>query len=156
MSLLDAAYNVVHDYPGGAQSLAPRIGKSASTLSHEVAGDGTAKLGLMDAQKITQRSGDLRILQTFAANCGQMLVPLPAELDGRADDCMLRLADSVIAFGDLCREVGGDLADGKVSDNELLQIDQNCGALIARVHVLRESLQRRNLADKPGHIARPE
>lgn len=152
MNLRDAAYNLVHDYKGGAPSLAPRIGKSATTLSHEVAGEGTAKLGLLDAAKITDLSGDLRILEAWAVNAGQMLVPLPPEFELGSGDCMLRLADSAKEFGELCREVASDLVDGKITDNELGRIDRECGGLIASVHALREALARRNLASKPAHL----
>jgi hypothetical protein len=151
MNILDAAYNVVHDYPGGSQSLAPRMGKSATTLSHEVAAIGTAKLGLLDAAKITHLTNDLRILAAFAANAGQMLVPLPNAAP-MSDDCMLRLADTAKEFGELCREVAGDLVDGEISDNELGRIDRACGELIASVHAMREALARRNAAAKPDHI----
>lgn len=34
MNLADAAYNTVHDYPGGASSLAPRLGMSSHMLSN--------------------------------------------------------------------------------------------------------------------------
>lgn len=64
------------------------------------------------------------------------------------DDCMLRLADTAREFGDLCKEVGGDLVDGKISDNELRRIDKECGELIASLHALRESLARRNADGK--------
>jgi hypothetical protein len=144
MSLRDAAFNVVHDYPGGSVSLAPRLGKSHASLSHELTATGTAKLGLLDAEKITILTGDLRILVAFATDCGQMLVPLPAATVLADDDCMLRLADTAREFGDLCKEVGGDLADGKISDNELKRIDRECSELIASLHALRESLARRN------------
>lgn len=33
MKVKDALYHAVHDYPGGAASLAPRMGVSASTLA---------------------------------------------------------------------------------------------------------------------------
>lgn len=154
MNLLDAAYNVVHDYPGGSQSLAPRMGKSATTLSHEVTATGTAKLGLLDAAKITQLTGDLRVLAAFAANAGQMLVPLPTGPTTDADDCMVRLADTAREFGDLCREVAGDLADGSISDNELERIDTECGQLIASVHALRVALGTRHQADKSAMLMR--
>lgn len=154
MNLLDAAYNVVHDYPGGADSLAPRVDKNPTTLSHEVSGTGTAKLSLLTAEKITQRTGDLRILSTFATNCGQMLVPLPHVGELPQDDCMLRLADSAREFGDFCREVAGDLADGQISDNELARIDTECGQLIASVHTLRESLALRHQAGKAAQLKR--
>ena len=155
MNLRDAAYNTVHDYAGGAASLAPRMGKSVSVLSHEVTGTGTAKLGLLDAEKITHLTGDLRILEAFATNCGQMLVPLPHAVDVDADDCMLRLAATVKEFSDLCTEVAGDLKDSQISDNELARVDRECGELIASIHSLREALARRNQAGKPEHIKHP-
>lgn len=154
MNLRDAAYHVVHDYPGGASSLAPRLGKSVTYLSSEVAGTGTAKLGLLDAETITLLTGDLRILEAYATNAGQMLVPLPLVGEFANDDCMLRLADSAREFGDFCREVAGDLADGQISDNELGRIDKECGLLIASVHALRESLARRNQAGKDARPVR--
>ena len=150
MDLRDVAANVVHDYPGGAPSLAPRIGKNATTLAHELNGTGAAKLGLLDAEKITLRAGDLRILEAFALNCGQMLVPLPETMQQGGDDCMLQLAEAAREFGEFCKEVAGDLADGKISDNELARIDRECGELIASLHQVRESVARRNMAGKPA------
>lgn len=144
MNLRDVAFNVVHDSPGGAVSLAPRLGKSHTSLAHELNGTGVAKLGLLDAEKITLLLGDMRILQAFAVNCGQMLVPLPDATALSEDDCMLRLADSAREFGELCKEVGGDLADGQICDNELRCIDKECGELIASLHALREALSKRN------------
>ena len=141
MHLRDVAYNVVHDYPGGAPSLAPRIGKNATTLAHELNGTGTAKLGLMDAEKITHLANDLRILEAFATNCGQMLVPLPPPINfGQDADCMLRLADTAREFGELCKEVATDLVDGQISDNELGRIDRECGELISSLHAMREAV----------------
>jgi hypothetical protein len=151
MHLRDVAYNVVHDYPGGALSLAPRMGKNATSLAHELNGTGTSKLGLMDAEKITHLTKDLRILAAFATNCGQMLVPLPSAMDlGHDEDCMLRLADTAREFGELCKEVAGDLVDGHISDNELQRIDRECGELISSLHALREAVARRNVAGKNG------
>lgn len=146
---LDAAFNVVHDYPGGAVSLAPRMGKGVSTLTNEVKAEGSAKLGLEDAVKVSLITSDLRSLEAFARVCGQMLVPLPdVHLPGGADACMLKLAESTQEFGRFCAEVAGDLADGQISDNELKRIDKEMGLLIATVHGLRESLAVRNEAGK--------
>lgn len=152
MDILDAAYNVVHDYPGGPDSLGPRVGKNPVTLSHEVRQTGGAKLGLHTAEKLTQRTGDLRILQAFAANCGQMLVALPVLPEGVADDCMERLAVSAREFGELCTEVATDLADGVISDNELARIEKASGELVASVHALGVALAKRNQAGKPGLV----
>lgn len=149
MSLRDAAFNTVHDYPGGAVSLAPRVGKTPSSLSHEVTATGTAKLGLLDAEKIVILTGDLRILSAFATSCGQMLVPLPPATALFDDDCMLRLADTAREFGELCKEVGSDLVDGKISDNELKRINKESSELIASLHALVLSLSQRNAESKP-------
>lgn len=148
MNLLDAAYNLVADYPGGAHSLAPRIGKGVSTLSHELTATGTAKLGLLDAEKMTELADDNRILSAWATARGQMLLPLPkiaAQLD---DDCMIRLAGSAKEFGEVCSEVASDLADGTITDNELARIDRETGELIASLQSLRASLAVRNQASK--------
>lgn len=148
MNLRDVAFVVVHDYPGGAVSLAPRMGKNATTLAHEVNGTGTAKLGLETAELITHFAQDLRILEAWATKAGQMLVPLPTKYLDSNDDCMQRMGDTAREFGELCTEVSKDLGDGQISDNELARIDRECGELIASLHALRESLARRNAADK--------
>lgn len=145
MNLRDVAYNVVHDYPGGAASLAPRLGKASSQLNHELAGNGAAKLGLMDAEKICHLAGDIRILQAFATNMGQMCVPLPhSYLEQGNTLVMEKLGIAAQQFGELCAEVALDLADNKISDNELARIDREAGELIAAVHVLREELAAMN------------
>ena len=150
LDLRDVAFNVVHDYDGGAPSLAPRINKNPTTLAHELNGTGAAKLGLLDAEKITLRTHDLRILEAFAGNCGQMLVPLPETIQLHTDDCMLKLAGSAREFGELCKEVAEDLADGSISDNELARIDRDTGDLIASLYSLREALTARNQVGKPA------
>lgn len=151
MRLRDAAFNLVQDYPGGAESLAPRFGKNATTLSHEVKGTGTAKLGLEDSERMTIMSGDLRILASFAHNCGQMLVPLPEALEHAGDDCMMRLADTAREFAELCREVSADLADGTISDNELARINKEVGRMNGCLHALQKAVAVRNLEGKPAH-----
>ncbi|EYC51714.1 hypothetical protein AZ34_11960 [Hylemonella gracilis str. Niagara R] len=151
MDLRDVAANVVHDYPGGAVSLAPRVGKNPTTLAHELNGTGVAKLGLMDAERIVQATGDLRILEAFALNCRQMLVPLPdLPADPVVDESISRLAVAAREFGDYCREVAVSLADGQVSDNELARIDREAGELIASLHGVRAAVAQINLRGKPA------
>ncbi len=152
MDLRDVAANVVHDYAGGALSLAPRIGKNATTLAHEVHGTGAAKLGLLDAEKITLRTGDMRILEAFALNCGQMLVALPTGFDASPDDCMARLTTAVSEFGDVCTIVSKDLGKKAISDNKLALIDKECGELIASVRALRTALASRNTSSKQAGL----
>lgn len=151
MTPLDAAYHVVHDHPGGATALAPRMGKSNVTLCQELTATGTAKLGLMDALKITHLTGDYRILYAFAESCGHMAVPLP-HVDGLPDpDLMRALADSSRDLADLCREVCDAAADGRISNNELRRVELARASLMAHLARLGETVTAMNLASKPAH-----
>lgn len=151
MSLLDAAYDVVHEYPGGAAALAVRLKKSPTTLCHELTSTGSAKLGLLDAKKISDFSGDLRILQAWAGEAGQMLVPLPG-LDNGTDECLARLSGAAKEFSDLVAEVSISMADGAVSDNELTRIRREAAELFAKVHSLLGAVEQRNQAAKPQYV----
>lgn len=147
-AILDAAYNVAHDYPGGAESLAPRLGKLGTSLCHELTATGTAKLGLIDAVKITDFASDLRILQAWATHAGQQLVPLPITEGG--DECLTKVSAMARAFGELLTEVTADLGDGKISNNELKRVEREAGELISSVSEVLRALRARNQADKPG------
>lgn len=128
-SVLDAAFAVVHDAAGGASALGVRLGKNPSTLSHEVAGHGTAKLGLSDAVKITLMTRDLRILNSFAAACGCIVVPMPDV--GSAATTHEQIRQLALAFGDAVNEIMMSVADGKVSTNELHRCEREWSELVA-------------------------
>lgn len=148
MNLADAAYHVVHDYPGGSESLAPRIGKNPTTLSHEVARVGMAKLGLETAAQITEMSGDMRILQSFALRCRHMTLPLPT-LDMLNDDaCIIELGKLLKEVGDLVSETTTCLHDGKISDNETARLDMRCGRLVSCISVFMGIVHAKNAATK--------
>ena len=154
-TILDAAYHVVHDYPGGSVSLAPRLNKSPTTLSHEVTATGTAKLGLLDAVKITAFSGDLRILQAWAVEAGQMLVALPVMAD-QSDECLAMVSSTAKEFSDLLAAAAEGLADGVVSDNEVDRIEREAAELFSAVHALLKAMRDRNQAGKPPHERRAD
>lgn len=158
MDVKDAFRAVVRAMPGGVEGVALRLGKREQTLRNELAGDGSAKLGVADAEEITlmaMQVGNAKALvglQQLALNCGQMLVALPVLPEGVADDCMERLAVSAREFGVLCTEVATDLADGVISDNELARVEKASGELVASVHALGVALAKRNQAGKPGLV----
>lgn len=150
MDVKVAAFNVAHDFEGGVVALAPQIGKNHNTLNAEVAGIGSAKLGLFDAVKMTLRSKDFRILDAFNAVCGRMSIPLPDMLDVEGDDCMRALADSSREYSELIAKTCSSLADdGGISDNELLQIQTEAGQAIAAINALLAAAASRNQAGKP-------
>lgn len=130
--ILDAAFAVVHGYPGGALSLAPRLprAKNPATVSHEVAGKPGSKFGLEDAVDVTLLTGDTRIVSTFAAMAGGMFIPLPAELpDGTS--AMQQIGRMAKEFGDVVQAVVEAIADGRVSANELTRVNREWGELVA-------------------------
>jgi Phage regulatory protein CII (CP76) len=131
MHVMDAAYHVVHGYPGGAESLGPRVGKSATTLSHEVSRTGTAKLGLETAEHITVLSGDYRILEAFAARCGRFTLPLPEVLQEGGDCVLARLGDLLREQSHVVNEVTLAARDGVYTPNERKRITKEVGHLIA-------------------------
>lgn len=149
MNIQDAAYHTVHDYPGGASALAPRLGKSSTTLCHEVRPPvgSVAKLGLIDAQRMMAMSGDHRILHAMAAELGHFVVPLPALADsaGSADE----LAHLAREFGDVVGAVATAMADGKVTDNELKGLERQWGELVAAGQHMLQHFARLNAESKP-------
>lgn len=149
MNILDAAYNVVHDYPGGAHSLGPRMGKNPNTLNHEVAGDGTAKFGLVDAVKATRLSGDFRILHAFAESCDHACIPLPPSSSAPTSSVLAALAQSSQRFAGLCTEVCASTADGVISDNELARIERERSSLLAELAALGQTVRQLNASHKP-------
>lgn len=146
MNVLDAAYRVVHDYPGGASSLGPRISKLAATLSQEVAAVGTAKFGLLTAVDVSVMTGDMRILEAFAAECGRMTVPLPAVLLEGGDNVLGRLGDVLREQAHLVREVSESVADGDINANEEARIVKEAGELVAMVSLLLKEVGARRKA----------
>lgn len=142
MNVQDAAYHTVHDYPGGAEALGPRIGKRGTSLSaevqmrapREVAGDEAAgsrpKFGLLDAVKVMQLSGDHRVFFAIASELRYVAVPLP-DAHACAGLCARSVAAVAEEFAQLMQEVAVDVADGRVTDNELARVERRWGELVA-------------------------
>jgi hypothetical protein len=150
MDVKVAAFNVAHDFEGGVVALAPQIGKNHNSLNAEVAGIGSAKLGLLDAVKMTLRAKDFRILDAFNAVCGRMSIPLPEMLDVEGDDCMRALAESTREYSELVSTTCSSLADdGWVSDNELIKLQTEAGQAISSINALLAAAAKRNQAGKP-------
>lgn len=151
MDVRDAAYNVGHDYPGGARALAVRMGKNGTTLTHELNATGGAKLGLLDSVKMTQLAGDMRILTAFAAECNHMVLPLPTTIDPGSDDCMRKLAETMRESSELATTVCAALADdGDISENERIAIEREGAQMVAALQSLLGAVQARALARRRG------
>ena len=126
MNIIDAAYHTVHDYPGGATALAPRLGiKSPAVLNSKVnPNTDTHHITLVEAIKIMAITNDYRILQSMNAQLGKVAIDLP-----QIPECRdTALTDLVLSFG----MQGGDvytlfktmMADGRITRGEALDLSK--------------------------------
>jgi len=140
MNVTDAADATVHDYPGGSESLAPRMGMSAAVLRNKVnPGNDRNHLSLSEADRLMRVTGDHRILQALADQHGYVLQ--------RADDAARSgsVLDGVLAFhaagGELHVAIHDALADGLITEREMSLIEKcsaaEHAAMIAMIHRLR-------------------
>lgn len=130
----DAAYNTVHNYPGGVAALAVRLGMSANTLAHKVNPHNTTHhLTLREAVAIQQLSGNVTILHAMADALGHAATPIAADQSGGDPiDTLMRLqcevADFVRAVADAVR------TDGQyVSSNQIRRADWHAQELSAAI-----------------------
>lgn len=133
MNVTDAATAVVDDYPGGSASLAPRLDKGASTLSHELAEKHGAKLGIRTAARITKLTGDTRILQAFTEECGYTGIFIPRLADTAPADGVEFMTKMIKELSDVATSFGQALADGKVTMNERAEFMREASELMAAV-----------------------
>lgn len=163
MKTVDAAYNVVHDYPGGALALAPRLGKHASSLNNEVnppvdraPGAPMPKLGIIDVIKITDLTRDSRIVAAFNEDCG-FCAPLPlphaSTCEGSVKELLERGSDLAEKVARIFSELNKDVADGEVTPRELEQFESTALTMIAATAELTRCMRARMEADRRAHLA---
>ncbi|MDC4783573.1 phage regulatory CII family protein [Acinetobacter baumannii] len=140
MNILDAAYNTVHDFKGGANALASRMGiKSPAVLNSKVnPNTETHHLTLLETTKLMGITGDFRILQALCAEHGKAAIDLPNIPESHRDTC---LVDTFLNLGikkgnvtELFREM---LADGRVTKGEAIDIAK----IIRDMHILLATLE---------------
>ena len=144
MNLRDSARNLARRLHGGIESWATRSGKNPTSSRHELAGFGTYKFGLEDAELLTQfaieqnAENPLQILNTFAANCGAMVIPLP-EMYQTGTSTLADLSSAAKEFSDFVAVAAAAPAGG-VTANELANVDRELAELIGCAQRVRASL----------------
>lgn len=125
MNVIDAADATVHDYPGGSESLGPRVGISSAVLRNKVNPNNDRNvLGLDEAQRIMRITGDHRILQASASELGYALVRIDAD-DQVALGSVLSMVLKVDATGgEFSRVVNAAVDDGIITPNEMAAIER--------------------------------
>ncbi|OTG81523.1 phage regulatory CII family protein [Acinetobacter sp. ANC 4648] len=134
MNILDAAYHTVHDFRGGANSLAPRMGiKSPAVLNSKVnPNTDTHHLTLLEASKMMGITGDFRILQELNAEHGKVAIDLPVIPECR-DTALTELVLSTgIGGGDIQSVFKEMMADGRITEGEVVDMS----AVINKLHVI--------------------
>lgn len=130
MSPQDAIHHVVHDFPGGAEALAPRIGRGAQVLRNKVTLEGVAGVRrsheptLADVAAITRITGDLRVLDALAAEVGAVVLRLPV-IESLGDAALLDMVLTVNdEYGQACAALRDGLADGEINRQEFARIER--------------------------------
>ncbi len=155
MDLMTAARGLVRRFRGGEPAMAVLLGKSKGVLSNELAGKHEfAKLGLLDAQAMTDESGDLSILEAWVVHARCMLLRLP-EHRARADrPVLVGLSAVAKEFSDVVVAVSDAVKDNDVSDNELEAITQELGELVSEINSLYGDVRALNESGQPMELRR--
>ncbi|MFC0677499.1 phage regulatory CII family protein [Lysobacter korlensis] len=139
MNVVDAAHQTVKSYPGGAESLGPRVGIGPAVLRSKVNPNTTTHhLTLAEASEVMGVTGDHRILHALAAEHGYTLQAIEAPQDGAS--ILQAVLQANAAEGAFDRELQTALSDNTITANEARLVEaawsaaQAAGiALIARV-----------------------
>ncbi|PQV50999.1 phage regulatory CII family protein [Paraburkholderia sp. BL21I4N1] len=124
MNILDAAHAVAHDYPGGCESLAPRMGMSAAVLRNKVNPNNTTHhLTVAEAVRMSQITGDVRIAEAIANELGHALVKLPQVSDCCDSAIVEMMGKAWETHGDVGREITKTLEDGRVEHKEVARVE---------------------------------
>lgn len=123
MNIIDAAHSTIHDYPGGSESLGPRVDISAAVLRNKVNPNNTTHhLTLAEAVRIADLTADYRMLKAWANQSGFLLVKAPST----AAECDMSMLEKVAAFmvasGVFGKEIYDSLADGRVDGSEVERV----------------------------------
>lgn len=140
----DAAYNTVHNYPGGVRAIAARMGMSPNTLTHKVnPNTPTHHLSLREAISVQYFSGNFAILHAMAEELGHTVTrATPDQAGGEPIETMMRLH---MEFADLLRALADavPVGDGSVSGNQMRRADHHAQEAIAAIGHALAMLRRR-------------
>jgi hypothetical protein len=119
----DALFHLVHDYPGGAPALAPRMGLAASTLLSMANPNCTSHEWPL--KRFTQAmvfAEDVRPLEALCVQFGGVFVPMGQFGDLAPARVLKQAARLAKEFGDVPVRLAQILADGRVSPRELADL----------------------------------
>ena len=153
MTPQDALRQMAKAYPGGYESLAPRVGKTPEVLRKELSGDPKFKLGLSTSLLISELCIEVKSAHCFdfvnaAAADGGGFVRLPV-VEMAAPVCVHRSISSVTT--ELSHVVTATLdgdADGHISDNDMASIGKEIADARAALQQLEQAIEAKHAAGK--------
>lgn len=153
MNLTAHLYRAAHNFPPGMAALASALGIAESSLQNKVSiTNPGAHCSPEEMARIMDITGDHGGLHALNARLGYVALALP-QLSHAADDSAVQLMTATIKeFGELMSEASTDLANGRVSDNELARITKEGVEAIASIQQLLAFAQQRNEAGKPAGL----
>lgn len=151
LSVRDAAYHTVHDYPGGAMALSTRLGMNGMTLSHKVNpnNSGRYNLSIEEAVEIQMFTQDFRVLHALARSLGHVCIQVD---EVEEQSVLFSIAETVKEFSGYLTSVTESVADSRVTDNELRDIDNHLCTLVSQANHLRAVVAAMNQQMKPSLV----
>lgn len=132
MNILDAAHNTVRSYPGGSESLGPRVGISPAVLRNKVnPNNDTHHLTLAEADRLMGITGDHSILNALASAHGYSLQKVDGE--GQVGSIVAAILAMSMRQGDLSEVVSKALEDNRISPRERRDIEDAVHKLQAAI-----------------------
>lgn len=146
MNLADAFHSTVLSYPGGAESLAPRMGMSPGILRNKAHPSVTTNLPSMaDLDLLLGITGDYRALHALAANHGHVCVQIAEDKPMTEAALSQLIMGLLVRTGALGADVKEALADGVVTESEFAKVKdtaykshQNTLALLSALEKMAE------------------
>ena len=145
MNILDAAYNIGHDYPGGAKLLAQRLGINQAVFNSKLnPNTPTHHLALDEAYRMSMLTQRSDILEAWADDMGYALVKLPIANDD--EDLSTAIRKDVGEFGRYMDLIDKTLANGSITQTERKYLEEEVIQVLARTQHLQALLS--GLANK--------
>ncbi|WP_186079322.1 phage regulatory CII family protein [Burkholderia gladioli] len=125
MNILDAAHKVIHGYPGGCESLAPRLGMAPQVLRNKANPNTESHhLTLTNVVEATELADNDLILETWARERGYVLVKMPTADNCSDGEVIALIARTWETNGAIGQEVNATFEDGRVEAHEVDKIEQ--------------------------------
>lgn len=155
--VLSALNRAIRHYPHALGGMAGDIGKDKEVLRKELGPGTNHKLGVMDAIAIAAHCCDAQTTHCYdfavyvAEECGGKFV-LNAQSPEPEQSPMRRVSVLAREAGDVTAVFIDALQDGKISDNELADIELEIAQAEEALRKLRQAARAVNAAGKPGAV----